>query len=288
MLSLRCGSGLLPLQCYYLNDPRPRSPSLQPCLLACHTHLALSPRLPPPPHSPADLASPAGHQPHPITTLVHTQLTSSPFTPSLVPSLFVPSKRTPHSWHKCSFIHPLEKARRRDLRRHFYTTRLSPEALEHGADGCPRAGTCSMAHNVSTGLISLQSSWCTQQAFSACTKQQHAGFPTFDRIQQQQQHASLDNTGWKGGRAPWRTLVVVCAPVTVCKGIRCCYSKVALPQQCLGASALPQCQLRLIWIRSLMTLVHVHAACPDDTHSCCARHQLYHPSCMLLLVCADA
>lgn len=56
------------------------------------------------------------------------------------------SKRMPHNWQQCVFAHWGEKARRRDLRTHTYSSQLCPDAKREG--GCPKGDACSMSHNI--------------------------------------------------------------------------------------------------------------------------------------------
>jgi hypothetical protein len=57
------------------------------------------------------------------------------------------SQRVPHNWQQCVFAHWGEKAKRRDLRTHTYSSQLCPDAKREG--GCPRGDACPMSHNVS-------------------------------------------------------------------------------------------------------------------------------------------
>jgi hypothetical protein len=64
-------------------------------------------------------------------------------------------QRVPHNWKQCVFAHWGEKARRRDLRTHAYSSQLCPDAKREG--GCPRGDACTMSHNVRSCLAAIGS-----------------------------------------------------------------------------------------------------------------------------------
>ncbi|WIA44428.1 hypothetical protein OEZ86_007189 [Tetradesmus obliquus] len=90
------------------------------------------------------------------------------------------SKRVPHNWQQCVFAHWGEKARRRDLRTHTYSSQLCPDAKREG--GCPKGDACSMSHNIFEAWLHpelYRTQLCTSGA--SCNRTQQR-----EQLQQQQ------------------------------------------------------------------------------------------------------